>query len=73
MIATAIQNGEYDFDGTRDEKMPQPILLRAEEVKAASKAGMLLSKAKLQVSTLVCLHCAWIKKTKVDIFGNIFH
>ena len=34
-----------------------------------NKVGMLLSKAKLQV----CLHCAWIKKTKVDIIDNIFN
>ena len=37
MIATAIQNGEYDFDGTRNEKLPPPILLRAEDVKAEIK------------------------------------
>ena len=37
MIATAIQNGEYDFDGTREEKGVQPILIRAEAVKAEIK------------------------------------
>jgi len=36
-IATAIQNGEYDFDGTREEKSPPPVLLRAEEIKAEIK------------------------------------
>jgi dynactin 1 len=35
LIATAVQNGEFDFDGSR-EASPQvnPVLLRAEEVKA---------------------------------------
>ena len=33
-VATAIQNGEFDFDGSREEKAVPPILLRAEEVKA---------------------------------------
>lgn len=37
VIATAIQNGEYDFDGTRNEKIPPPILVRAEDVKAEIK------------------------------------
>ena len=37
MIATAIQNGEYDFDGTREEKGVQPIFIRAEAVKAEIK------------------------------------
>ena len=33
-VATAIQNGEFDFDGSREEKAVPPILLRAEDVKA---------------------------------------
>jgi len=37
VIATAIQNGEYDFDGTREEKGVQPIFIRAEAVKAEIK------------------------------------
>jgi len=34
VISTAIQNGEYDFDGTREESSAVPIFLRAEYVKA---------------------------------------
>ena len=35
IIATAVQNGEFDFDGTREASPPaNPVLLRAEEVKA---------------------------------------
>jgi dynactin 1 len=37
VISTAIQNGEYDFDGTKEETPVQPILLRAEQVKAEVK------------------------------------
>ena len=33
-VATAIQNGEFDFDGSREEKAVPPILVRAEDVKA---------------------------------------
>jgi hypothetical protein len=33
-VATAIQNGEFDFDGSREEKAMPPILVRAEDVKA---------------------------------------
>jgi dynactin 1 len=33
-VATAIQNGEFDFDGSREEKAVPPIVLRAEDVKA---------------------------------------
>ena len=32
VISTAIQNGEYDFDGTKDDTPAVPILLRAEQV-----------------------------------------
>jgi hypothetical protein len=33
-VATAIQNGEFDFDGSREEKAVPPLLSRAEDVKA---------------------------------------
>ena len=37
-IATAVQNGEFDFDGTREASPPaNPVLLRAEEVKMEIK------------------------------------
>ena len=33
VISASVQSGEYGFDGSREEKSPQPIFVRAEEEK----------------------------------------
>merc|ERR1740128_703081 len=33
VISASVQSGEYDFDGSREQKPVQPIFLRAEEIK----------------------------------------
>ncbi|XP_060076603.1 dynactin subunit 1-like isoform X2 [Ylistrum balloti] len=33
-IANAMENGEYDFDGTRDKQPPQPVVTRANTVRS---------------------------------------
>jgi len=51
VISASVQSGEYDFDGSREEKSPQPIFVRAEEVKNEIKDATQL-KYKLEAKDI---------------------
>jgi len=50
-ISTSVQSGEYDFDGSREEKPPKPIFIRAEEIKNEIKDATQL-KFKLEAKDI---------------------
>ena len=68
-VATAIQNGEFDFDGSREEKAVPPVLLRADEVKAEIReatgtvpvpgTGSIVA-VKAVICILTCIKVDWI-------------
>ena len=51
VISASVQSGEYDFDGSREEKPAQPIFVRAEEVKNEIKDATQL-KYKLEAKDI---------------------
>jgi len=51
VISASVQSGEYDFDGSREEKPLQPIFVRAEEVKNEIKDATQL-KYKLEAKDI---------------------
>jgi len=70
VISTAIVNGEYDFDGTRADSTVQPILLRAEEVKAEIKDATGL-KYKLEAKDQDIKDLKKLMKAKQEEFSEM--